>query len=69
MAIILSWTFGKIFPKNLMIHIKKSVPFYEESHNLICNLSDFFLHESSIVYDIGSSTGTCLNKIFHKTSE
>ena len=47
-------------------HIKKSVPFYEESHNLICNLSDFFLHESSIVYDIGSSTGTCLNKIFQR---
>ena len=52
-----SWTFGKS-SKKFDEHIKKSVPFYEESHNLICNLSDFFLHESSIVYDIGSSTGT-----------
>ena len=24
-------------------HVKKSVPFYDEGHNLICQLSSFFL--------------------------
>ena len=63
-----SWTFGKKVPKKFDLHIKKSVPFYEESQNLICNLSDFFLQDGSIVYDIGSSTGTTLNMIHKRHS-
>ena len=32
-------------------------------HNMICELSDFFLNEKSTYYDIGSSTGVLLNKL------
>ena len=36
-----SWHFGKMFQK-FDTHIKKSVPYYEDMHQLITNLSDFF---------------------------
>ena len=37
-----SWSFGKKVPKNFTKHISKSVPFYLEGHEIICDLSDFF---------------------------
>lgn len=58
-----SWTFKKNVPKKFSHHIKKSVPYYNEMHNMICELSDFFLNEKSTYYDIGSSTGVLLNKL------
>lgn len=38
-------------------HVKKSVPLYEEGHDLICQLSDFFLADDSLVVELGMSTG------------
>jgi len=64
-----SWHFGKNVPKKFDLHIKKSVPFYEEMHQLIVNLSDFFLKKNSLCYDLGSSTGTLINKISIRHSE
>ena len=58
-----SWTFEKNVPKKFSHHIKQSVPYYEEGHQIISSVSDFFLKKNSCVYDIGSSTGTLLNKI------
>ena len=43
--------------KNFEKHVKKSVPFYEEGHDIICKLSSFFLVNKSVVYDLGCSTG------------
>ena len=60
-----SWSFrgiSEVFDS----HIQKSVPFYKESHDLICNYIDFFAHENSSIYDIGCSTGTLTNKINRK---
>ena len=58
-----SWTFDKSVPKKFDYHIDKSVPLYEEFHWLARELSDFYLKEDSIVYDIGCSTGLNLKKI------
>ena len=49
-----SWHFGKNVPKKFDTHIKKSVPYYEDMHQLIANLSDFFIKKNSICYDLGS---------------
>jgi tRNA (cmo5U34)-methyltransferase len=38
-------------------HVSKSIPFYSEGQELICQLSDFFLHEGALVTELGSSTG------------
>ena len=61
-----SWSFGKNVPKKFTKHISKSVPFYLEGHEIITYLSDFFLKEKSICYDLGCSTGTLINKISKK---
>mgnify|MGYP001289489052 CR=1 FL=1 len=58
-----SWTFDKNVPKNFSKHIKNSIPFYNEGHNICLQLSDFFLKEKSNCYDLGCSTGTLLNKL------
>jgi tRNA (cmo5U34)-methyltransferase len=38
-------------------HVTKSVPLYHEGHELICQVSDFFLPENAVVTEIGTSTG------------
>jgi tRNA (cmo5U34)-methyltransferase len=58
-----TWKFNSNVTKSFDKHIKKSVPFYEISHEITCDISKFFLKENSVCYDIGCSTGTLLNKI------
>tara|TARA_Y100001970_G_scaffold294336_1_gene450941 strand:- start:17309 stop:18022 length:714 start_codon:yes stop_codon:yes gene_type:complete len=58
-----SWTFDKAVPKKFDYHIDKSIPLYEEFHWLAKELSDFYLKDDSIVYDIGCSTGLNLKKL------
>ena len=57
------WNFGGDVPETFVEHIKQSVPLYEEGHDLICQLSDFFCAETSICYEIGVSTGELLKKL------
>lgn len=47
-------------------HIARSVPFYHEGHDLIARLSDFFLTDEAVAYDIGSTTGTLVGKILSR---
>jgi len=58
-----SWSFGGNVPKTFNDHVKRSVPFYDVGHDLICKLSDFFIKDNSICYDIGASTGVLLDKL------
>jgi tRNA (cmo5U34)-methyltransferase len=58
-----AWTFGGKVPLKFDKHIEKSVPFYNEGHDIIQNLSDYFLFENSTCYDIGCSTASLLQKI------
>jgi len=61
-----AWSFdGETF-KNFDKHINKSVPLYQETHDLYLNFSDFFLQENSKIIDIGSSTGTFLINLYKK---
>lgn len=58
-----NWDFSGKTVKNFDIHIKQSVPMYEEGQNIICNLSDFFVKNDSVIYDLGTSTGEVLFKL------
>lgn len=57
------WTFGNDVPATFVDHIKVSVPLYESGHDLICQVSDFFVKADSTVYEIGTSTGELLRKL------
>ena len=58
-----NWNFKNI-SKKFENYVSKSVPLYHEGHKIITDLSTFFLSDNSICYDIGSSTGALLNKIY-----
>jgi tRNA (cmo5U34)-methyltransferase len=52
------WSFEGDVPVNFDKHISSSVPFYDEGHDLIAKLSDFFISDFSVCYDLGCSTGS-----------
>ena len=58
-----SWTFDRNVPKEFDQHIYKSVPLYHQMHWLCQELSDFYVKNDSVVYDIGCSTGTLVKKL------
>lgn len=58
-----SWTFGEGVPQAFDEHIAKSVPGYYEMHALALKLCDFFVRPDSVVYDVGSSTGSLTKRI------
>ena len=49
--------------KTFSEHVRKSVPFYDEGHNLVCYLSDFFCQPDSLCYELGVSTGQLIKKL------
>lgn len=61
------WTFSNI-RDSFESHVKKSVPLYEEGHDLVCKYSDFFVKEKSLVCEIGCSTGALSRRLleWHK---
>jgi tRNA (cmo5U34)-methyltransferase len=52
-----SWNFKGEVAQGFDAHVSKSVPLYYEGHQLIANLSDFFIKNDSLCYEIGCSTG------------
>ena len=64
-----AWSFGGQIPNKFEKHISKSVPLYVEGHNIIGKLSDYFLTEKSVCYDIGCSTANLLSKIYDHTNK
>ena len=58
-----NWKFNGSMVEHFEEHVRKSVPLYEEGHELIVNLSDYFVKDDSICYELGSSAGTLTNKL------
>jgi tRNA (cmo5U34)-methyltransferase len=57
-----SWSFADV-RETFSDHVRQSVPLYDESHDLICRISDYFITNDSIAYDLGTSTGQLLAKL------
>ncbi len=53
-----SWTFGGDVCDKFDEHVTKSVPLYKIGHDLILKISDFFINDESVCYELGCSTGT-----------
>ena len=56
------WSFENI-ADDFDEHVQKSVPLYDQGHDLICKLSDFFLPENGTITEIGTSTGVLAEKV------
>lgn len=63
-----SWSFGGNVSDTFEKHVAKSVPLYNEGHELVMGLSDFFLHPDSKAYEIGCSTGILTKSIAERNS-
>jgi len=58
-----NWSFGGDVPATFVDHIKQSVPLYVEGHGLVVDFSDYFVSQTSTVYELGVSTGELLSKL------
>ncbi len=52
-----NWKFDENVVAQFETHVRKSVPLYDEGHDLIVKLSDYFVKEDSACYELGASTG------------
>lgn len=57
------FTFGGDVPERFEEHARRSIPLYDEGHELILKISDSFIGENSVVYDLGCSTGRLLRRL------
>jgi tRNA (cmo5U34)-methyltransferase len=57
------WTFDGNVADTFVDHVRQSVPFYDAGHDLICGISDYFVHDESVGYEIGVSTGQLIRKL------
>lgn len=57
------WKFDKNVTNNFVNHIRQSIPGYEDGHNIVCYLTDFFNIDNSVCYELGSSTGELTKKL------
>ena len=57
------WKFNGQMVEHFESHVEKSVPLYKEGHDLIIKLSDYFVKNDSICYELGSSAGTLIYKL------
>lgn len=58
-----NWKFNGDMVEHFEKHVSKSVPLYQEGHELITKLSDYFVKDDSICYELGSSAGTLTHKL------
>ncbi len=58
-----NWKFDENVVAQFETHVRKSVPLYDEGHDLIVKLSDYFVKEDSVCYELGASTGLLSYKL------
>ena len=58
-----NWSFDGDTVDNFGSHVRRSIPLYDLGHDLVCQLSDFFVHSGSTCYEIGVSTGELIRRL------
>lgn len=58
-----AWRFDEQVSRAFDAHVRKSVPLYEELQRMVVELSDYFVRDQSVIYDLGSSTGATLDML------
>lgn len=63
------WRFDAQVANIFEDHVRKSVPFYDEIHRMNAEMSDWFIQDSSLVYDLGTSVGEGINRLHSRHSD
>ena len=63
--------FGNGVAQHFDEHVRQSISLYDEGHDLVCHLSDFFIRDHSLCYELGSATGNLIGKLYkrHKSKK
>ncbi|MDT0700339.1 methyltransferase domain-containing protein [Staphylococcus chromogenes] len=56
-----NWVFNEEVTKQFSNHVRASVPFYDEFHTVILELSRWFVEPKSNIYDLGASKGELIS--------
>ena len=64
-----NWKFTKNVSREFDQHVNQSIPEYLEMQNYIASLSQFFIKDDQIIYDLGCSTGQTAKNILDFVSE
>lgn len=57
------WSFDGAVADTFVDHVRQSVPLYDAGHELIASISDYFVRDDSVCYEIGTSTGQLLRRL------
>ena len=52
-----SWHFNRENAGKFDEHVMRSIPWYQEGHELVLKFSEFFVKPDDVIYDLGCSTG------------
>ena len=58
-----TWRFDNNVANNFDTHVEQSIPHYIDLQNYLVQLSEWYLKDQSLVYDLGCSTGETIKKI------
>lgn len=58
-----SWSFEGSVADTFVDHVRQSVPWYDAGHELIESISDYFVRNDSVCYELGTSTGQLLKRL------
>ena len=61
-----SWKFNNNVSNHFDKHVRQSIPYYDGIQSYVCSLSEWFIKDNSIVYDLGCSTGETAKNLFTK---
>jgi len=64
-----SWTFGGSVAETFSEQARRSTPYYEKGHELICMISDFFVRQDSVCFDIGTSHGELIGRLAERACQ
>jgi tRNA (cmo5U34)-methyltransferase len=60
------WVFNEEVSKSFDSHVRKSIPLYDEIQRVVVEMSEWFVRDGSVIYDIGSSTGETAALLYEK---
>ena len=58
-----TWSFNKNVSKVFDVHVVESIPLYNRFNKQIAKISEFYLKDKAVIYDIGCSTGNYISEI------
>ena len=61
-----NWEFNSRVSKVFDKHVRKSIPFYDDIQMNVSRISEWFIKDGSVYYDIGYSTGQTIYNIFQR---